>query len=109
MAEFDPKLCHGSRAAGARSQLSAFRLSRCCALVSASRARLRVTDAKTPFGPDTTGINAASPAALICTLAMIQKVSPAAWRHIHLNGRYTFRDSGQVIDLDAIVAGLNLP
>ena len=57
MAESDPKLCHGSRAAGARSQLSAFRLSRCCASVSASRARLRVTDVKTPFGPDTTGIN----------------------------------------------------
>jgi hypothetical protein len=42
------------------------------------------------------------------TLAMIKKVSPAAWRHIHLNGRYSFRDSGQIIDLDAIVAGLNL-
>ena len=41
-------------------------------------------------------------------LAMIKKVSPAAWRHIHLNGRYTFRDSGRVIDLDAILAGLNL-
>jgi hypothetical protein len=41
-------------------------------------------------------------------LAMIKKVSPAAWRHIHLNGRYTFRDSGQVRDLNAIVAGLNL-
>ena len=41
-------------------------------------------------------------------LAMIKKISPAAWRHIHLNGRYTFRDSGQVIDLDEIVAGLNL-
>ena len=41
-------------------------------------------------------------------LAMIKKVSPAAWRHIHMNGRYTYRDSGQVIDLDAIMAGLNL-
>ncbi len=41
-------------------------------------------------------------------LAMIKKISPAAWRHIHLNGRYTFRDNGQVIDLDAIVAGLSL-
>ena len=39
-------------------------------------------------------------------LALIKKISPAAWRHIHLNGRYTFRDNGQVIDLDAIVAGL---
>ena len=41
-------------------------------------------------------------------LAVIKKVSPAAWRHVHLNGHYTFRGSGQVIDLDAIVAGLNL-
>ena len=24
-------------------------------------------------------------------LAMIKKISPAAWRHIHLNGHYTFR------------------
>jgi len=40
--------------------------------------------------------------------AMIKKVSPAAWRHIHLNGHYTFRSGGQVIDLDAILAGLNL-
>jgi hypothetical protein len=39
---------------------------------------------------------------------MIKKVSPAAWRHIHLNGHYAFRSGRQVIDLDAIVAGLNL-
>ena len=39
-------------------------------------------------------------------LALVKKISPAAWRHIHLNGHYTFRDAGQVIDLDAIVAGL---
>jgi hypothetical protein len=38
---------------------------------------------------------------------LIKKMSPAAWRHIHLNGHYTFRD-GQLIDLDAIVAGLEL-
>jgi len=41
-------------------------------------------------------------------LALIKKMSPAAWRHIHLNGRYTFRSDGQVIDLDAIVAGLEV-
>ncbi len=41
-------------------------------------------------------------------LALIKKLSPVAWRHIHLNGHYTFRGSGQVIDLDAIVAGLVL-
>ncbi len=39
-------------------------------------------------------------------LALLKKISPAAWRHIHLNGHYTFRGAGQVIDLDAIVAGL---
>jgi hypothetical protein len=39
----------------------------------------------------------------------LKKVSPAAaWRHIHLNGHYTFRGDGQVINLDAIVAGLQL-
>ena len=41
-------------------------------------------------------------------LAMIKKVSPAAWRHIDLNGHYTFRGEAEVIDLDVIVAGLNL-
>lgn len=41
-------------------------------------------------------------------LAMIKKFSPAAWRHILLNGHYTFRSSGQIIDLDMIVAGLDL-
>ena len=39
---------------------------------------------------------------------MIKTISPAAWRHIHLNGHYSFRTAGQPIDLDAIVAGLNL-
>jgi TnpA family transposase len=41
-------------------------------------------------------------------LALIKKLSPAAWRNIHLNAHYTFRSDGQVIDLDAIVAGLEL-
>jgi hypothetical protein len=34
--------------------------------------------------------------------------SPVAWRHILLTGHYTFRDGGQFIDLDAIVAALDL-
>src|ERR1700680_2436189 len=38
-------------------------------------------------------------------LVLIKKMSPAAWRHIHLNGHYTFRGDGQLIDLAAIVAG----
>jgi len=41
-------------------------------------------------------------------LAMIKKISPTAWRHVHLNGHYTFRGTGSLIDLDAIVAGLDL-
>ena len=41
-------------------------------------------------------------------LALIKKLSPAAWRHIHLNGHYTFRGDGQLINLDGIVAGLEL-
>ena len=41
-------------------------------------------------------------------LAIIKKMSPAAWRHIHLNGHYTFRGDGKLIDLDAVMAGLDL-
>jgi len=41
-------------------------------------------------------------------LALIRQISPAAWRHLLLNGHYTFRGEGQIIDLDAIVAGLEL-
>jgi TnpA family transposase len=41
-------------------------------------------------------------------LALIKKISPAAWRHILLNGHYTFRSDGQVINLDTIIAGLDL-
>ncbi len=41
-------------------------------------------------------------------LALIKAISPAAWRHIHLNGHYTFISDGTVIDLDALVASLNL-
>ena len=40
-------------------------------------------------------------------LALINKFSPVGWRQVHLN---TFRGGGggQVIDLDAVVAGLDL-
>jgi hypothetical protein len=40
------------------------------------------------------------------TLAI--STSPVAWQHVHLGGRYAFRHGGQVIDLDAIVQGLDL-
>ena len=41
-------------------------------------------------------------------LALITQISPAAWRHILLNGHYTFQSNGKIIDLDALVAGLEL-
>jgi len=41
-------------------------------------------------------------------LALIKKISPAAWRHLQLNGHYTFRGGGKTIDLDALVAELTL-
>ncbi len=40
--------------------------------------------------------------------ALITSTSPVAWRHVHMNGRYGFRDGGQAIDLDTIVQGLDL-
>jgi|GEM_PF-1392194 hypothetical protein len=41
-------------------------------------------------------------------LALITQISPAAWRHILLNGNYTFQSDGKMIDLDALVPGLDL-
>jgi len=41
-------------------------------------------------------------------LALITQISSAAWRHILLNGYDTFHSDERVIDLDAIVAGLDL-
>ena len=41
-------------------------------------------------------------------LALVTQMSPAAWRHILLNGHYTFHSDGKMIDLDALVAGLEL-
>ena len=40
------------------------------------------------------------------TLTLITQMSPAAWRHILLNGHYTFQNDGKLIDLDALVAGM---
>jgi hypothetical protein len=41
-------------------------------------------------------------------VALITQISPAAWRHILLNGHYTFHNGGKMIDLDALVVGLEL-
>ena len=48
--------------------------------------------------------NATEPKAV----ALITQISPAAWWHILLNGHCTFHSDDKMIDLDAIVAGLNL-
>src|SRR3954470_18556349 len=40
-------------------------------------------------------------------LGLTKKISPTAWRHVHMNGHYTFRSNGPLIDRDAIVAGLD--
>jgi TnpA family transposase len=42
------------------------------------------------------------------TVVLITQISPAAWRHILLNGHYTFQSGGKMIDLDALLAGLEL-
>ncbi len=41
-------------------------------------------------------------------LALITQISSAAWQHILLNGHYTFLSDGKVIDLDALLAGLEM-
>jgi hypothetical protein len=41
-------------------------------------------------------------------LALITQISPTAWRHILLNGHYTFQSDGKLLDLDALVEGLDL-
>ncbi len=41
-------------------------------------------------------------------VAHITRMSPAAWRHILLNGHYTFQSGGKMIDLDTLLPGLDL-
>ena len=40
-------------------------------------------------------------------LDLITRVPAAAWRHILLNGHYTFQSGGKMTDLDTLVAGLD--
>jgi TnpA family transposase len=39
----------------------------------------------------------------------LKKVSPIAWQHIHLLGHYTFRNTQENINLEELIAHLNLP
>jgi TnpA family transposase len=41
-------------------------------------------------------------------LALLQKISPVAWQHIHLLGHYTFRGDKHAIDLEALLANVKL-
>ena len=41
-------------------------------------------------------------------LALLQKISPVAWQHIHFLGHYTFRDNTNLIDLEAMLANVTL-
>ncbi len=45
-----------------------------------------------------------------CTAWLSARSAHARWgaRKVHLNGRYAFRGSGQALDLDAIIQGLDL-
>ncbi len=41
------------------------------------------------------------------TLTLITQMSPVAWQHILMNGHYIFHSDGKMIDLDAIITGLD--
>ena len=39
---------------------------------------------------------------------LLTRISPVAWQHILLNGHYRFQGDGKTIDLDTLIAGLEL-
>jgi hypothetical protein len=41
-------------------------------------------------------------------IALLQKISPVAWQHIYFLGHYSFRNSYNPIDLDAMLANIIL-
>jgi len=41
-------------------------------------------------------------------MALLQKISPVAWQHIHFLGHYAFRNHHNPIDLEAILTGVTL-
>jgi TnpA family transposase len=41
-------------------------------------------------------------------MALLQKISPVAWQHIHFLGHYAFRNNYNPIDLEAMLAGIIL-
>ena len=46
---------------------------------------------------------------MACRKTMLyDTLAPAAWRHILLNARYRFQSGGNMIDLDTLLAELEL-
>jgi len=41
-------------------------------------------------------------------IALLQKISPVAWQHIHFLGHYTFRENKHLIDLETTLANVTL-
>jgi hypothetical protein len=42
-----------------------------------------------------------------CGLAdQIKQISPVSWKHVNFYGEYTFRDAGDIVDLDQLVSRL---
>jgi hypothetical protein len=42
-----------------------------------------------------------------CGLAdRIKQISPVSWKHVNFYGEYTFRDAGDIVDLDQLVSRL---
>jgi hypothetical protein len=41
-------------------------------------------------------------------LELLMRISPVAWQHIHFLGDYAFRDKQHPIDLEAVLARVNL-
>ncbi|MCB1795407.1 MAG: Tn3 family transposase [Candidatus Competibacteraceae bacterium] len=41
-------------------------------------------------------------------IALLKRISPVAWQHIHFLGQYTFRSHAHPINLEALLAGVIL-
>ena len=41
-------------------------------------------------------------------LKLAKKISPIAWRHLHFDGHYTFRNDEDIIDLETIIDNLDI-
>jgi hypothetical protein len=36
----------------------------------------------------------------------IKSISPVSWKHVNVYGEYTFRDAGDIVDLDQMISRL---